>query len=64
MTHLTPEVKKELLAFLKENLTLEVHESTETVDRSYGEYCEKTTFTIKLIVGEEVINQETISRYD
>lgn len=34
MTHLTPEVKKELLSFLKEHLTLEVHENTETVDRS------------------------------
>lgn len=63
MTHLTPEIRKELLEFLKENLSLEVNESTETVDRSYGEYCDKTIFTIKLKIGNEVINEETISHY-
>lgn len=63
MTEFSPEFKKELLTFLKENLTFEVIESTQTVDRSYGDYCEKTNFTIKLIIGGETINEENISFY-
>lgn len=64
MTQFSSEFKKELLAFLKENLTFEVVESTQIVDRSYGDYCEKTNFTIKLLVGGETIHEENLSYYN
>lgn len=63
MNALTPDMKTQLIAFLKENLTLEVSEKTETVDRSYGEYCEKTNFKISLSIGGELISEEYIYTY-
>lgn len=64
MSTLTAEMKTELINFLKENLSLQVSESSETVDRSYGEYCEKINFKISLLIGEEIISEENIYHYN
>lgn len=63
MTQITPAMKTELIAFLKKNLSLVVSEKTTTVDRSYGEYCEKTDFIITLSICDEVISEESIYTY-
>lgn len=60
MSQLTPEFKKELLDFLKENLSLHVSESSDIVDCSHGEYKSQTTFKISLYLGEDKISEESI----
>lgn len=64
MTELTPEFKKALVELLKEHLSIQVVENTTTVDRSYGEYCEKTTFTIQLVLDNEVISEDSVYNYN
>lgn len=64
MNNLSPELKNELLAFIKENLSIQVVENSSTVDRSYGDYCEKTTFTIQLVFNNEVISEDNIYYYN
>lgn len=64
MNNLSPELKKELLAFLKDNLSIQVVENSSTVDRSYGEYCEKTNFKIQLVLDNEVISEDDVYYYN
>lgn len=64
MDNLTPDLKRELLSLLKDHLSIQVIENTTTVDRSYGEYCEKTTFTIQLVLDNEVISEDTVHTYN